>query len=68
MKLKENKINIEKPIKPISKMVFLENKGSFLCKFGWHKPIRKIFYNEQVHADCERCEKELIQDSQGGWF
>jgi hypothetical protein len=40
----------------------------FLCKLGWHKPIRKIFWNEQVHADCARCGKELIQDSQGGWF
>lgn len=40
----------------------------FLCKMGWHKPVRKIFWKGQVHADCERCGKELIQDSQGGWF
>jgi len=44
-------------------------KLSFLCRIGWHK-VKEIigFDGCSIHGICERCKKELMQDSQGGWF
>ena len=41
----------------------------FLCKIGWHK-VKKIieFDGASYHGICDRCGKECMQDSQGGWF
>ncbi len=40
-----------------------------LCKIGWHFPSKKRnFDGFQNHSICKNCGKELLQDSQGGWF
>lgn len=42
---------------------------NFWCKLGWHKVKRIISFDGcSIHAICMRCGKELMQDSQGGWF
>lgn len=46
--------------------------GSALaCKyFGWHNGNSgdKSFDGCSVHAVCDKCGKEVMQDSQGNWF
>ncbi len=44
----------------------------FLCNtLGWHNgkgmPIIE-FDGCSFHSTCSRCGKEVMQDSQGGWF
>lgn len=42
---------------------------NFWCWIGWHK-VKEItgFDGCSSHGICERCGKDLMQDSQGGWF
>lgn len=36
---------------------------------GWHKPDESDYYDGcSVHSHCRFCKKEIMQDSQGGWF
>ena len=45
---------------------------NLLCKImGWHNGDSKSnmsFDGCSVHSQCSRCGKEVMQDSQGGWF
>lgn len=42
---------------------------NFWCKLGWHKIIKIIGFDGcSIHGICKKCGKELMQDSQGGWF
>jgi hypothetical protein len=36
----------------------------------WHSPDKKprSFDGMSVHSVCKYCNKEIMQDSQGGWF
>lgn len=54
--------------------VFLYDAFDF-CKFffhdvlGWHKPTNDLrFDGYSMHSTCKHCGKEIMQDSQGGWF
>lgn len=42
------------------------------CKyFSWHDGKDKVdshFDGCSVHATCSKCEKDVMQDSQGNWF
>lgn len=41
----------------------------FLCRIGWHHNILvRGFNGASLDGKCEDCGKELMQDSQGGWF
>lgn len=44
----------------------------YSCKaFGWHNgngSTEKTFDGASLHAICSKCDKEVMQDSQGGWF
>jgi len=44
--------------------------GKLLCKYlRWHKPKEEITKDEvNTHSICKFCGKEIMQDSQGGWF
>ena len=45
--------------------------SSLACKyFSWHngKGGAKSFDGCSVHASCDKCGKEVMQDSQGNWF
>lgn len=47
--------------------------GKFAEFMGWHTPGRDpknitIFDGCSLHAICKRCGKDIMQDSQGGWF
>lgn len=40
---------------------------------GWHTPDKgakgtQWFDGASVHAICKNCGKDIMQDSQGGWF
>lgn len=44
-----------------------------LCRIGWHTPGRNLgnitmFDGMSLHGICKRCGKDIMQDSQGGWF
>lgn len=40
-----------------------------ICKIGWHSPVLVGKHDGiSLHGKCENCGKELMQDSQGGWF
>jgi len=44
---------------------------SYSCRiWGWHngKGGTKSFDGCSVHAICSKCDKEVMQDSQGNWF
>lgn len=47
-----------------------KNKLTFFCKCaGWHKaPIRQSFDGVSRHGKCARCNKKVLQDSNGDWF
>lgn len=39
--------------------------------FGWHNgkgSSNRTFDGCSVHATCSKCDKEVMQDSQGNWF
>jgi len=39
--------------------------------FGWHNGkglSEKTFDGCSVHSVCSKCDKEVMQDSQGNWF
>ncbi len=45
-----------------------ERKFNFWCWLGWHKVTNIIGYDGcSNHGVCDRCGKECLQDSQGGW-
>lgn len=46
-------------------------KTCYSCKiFGWHNGYSgfKRFDGCSMHAECSKCGKEVMQDSQGNWF
>lgn len=46
-------------------------KSFFHDTLGWHEPDKNgeaFFDGCSVHAHCRFCGKEIMQDSQGGWF
>jgi len=45
--------------------------GRILHKYlHWHKPKETVgsFDGASFHSICKYCSKEIMQDSQGGWF
>ena len=53
----------------IDKLDF-KNKLKFFCKFpGWHKaPLHQGFDGASFNGKCPRCNKKVLQDSNGDWF
>lgn len=49
-------------------MKFRKFLNKLLCKLSWHKVKKGSFDGCSIHGICERCGRELMQDSQGGWF
>lgn len=39
---------------------------------GWHRPVKdpnkQYFDGASHHSTCRYCGKDIMQDSQGGWF
>lgn len=37
---------------------------------GWHKPTSGTYQHDgaSMHSICQYCGKDIMQDSQGGWF
>ena len=46
------------------------SKSTWFCNFwGWHKaPIEQGFDGCSKNGTCPRCDKSVMQDSQGNWF
>ena len=48
------------------------SKSTWFCKvMGWHRVSGnspRSFDGASIHSICDRCKKEVMQDSQGNWF
>lgn len=41
----------------------------FLCWMGWHRPTGSLGCDGlSVTSTCRRCNKMIMQDSNGSWF
>ncbi len=41
----------------------------FCGAMGWHlTPYAQWFNGSSMYGQCPRCEKRVLQDSQGNWF
>lgn len=44
-------------------------KKIFCDWMGWHKPPNDLWFDGASHrGKCSRCQKYVMQDSQGNWF
>ena len=47
-------------------------KWEWTCRtFGWHDGnglANRTFDGCSMHSTCSKCDKEVMQDSQGNWF
>jgi hypothetical protein len=43
--------------------------GELLCWIGWHRPIDGVaMAGINLVSVCRRCNRQIMQDSNGGWF